>query len=746
VTLPHITGLINQIPLIGGFLGGPLQLFASFIDNNVDTFRELSTVGVDFGNSIFAAQEAATRSRLSLDTFASAVGQNSTSLALLGGNASRGAEIFRDLSNRVQRNFIPRFSQLGLTMEETAEFQGDFLDIQTRLGRAQQRDQRILGRQTSDYIEQIDLLAKVTGAQREQISEQLKEQALDKRIQGLLATLPREARKTLQSTAAALEAQSPAVADAFKNMVATGGVPVTDFGRDLARLNPRLQQLTAGVRNGTVSQQEVFEEFRRTARIANQQGDQFIQFTGTLAALGSEVGSATLAMLGFENFAEGFNESQQKQIDDMERGGKALAAFEGAVVQARNQVLGALIRSDVFTDLQTLFNDFIGFMADRDGGIAFLKRGIERFSTYFSNLYKKLVNDDLDYTLGDMIAELGADALEKIAPLFVKLGEAAIKGLGIAIKELFSNPLVVTATVTAIAGIFAGPAILKGVSLGIAALFGSVAAKRLLLRNINKLTGNRGPGPSATTSGAARTPKLPGALALGAGAYNTLNTVGDESLSTKEKIRDIVGEIFGIGFGIGGSVVGAGAGPVGSLALGTGGYITGKDVGTGLAHNLLGLGNETDAESNTDIENARRSQAASTVTDAQLERLDKLVGFAPQIDNLKQSVGGFQNTFNSLDLNYREIDRTTRSLEKMTDQLEEINTQLAGGEQGFFDRFGNNDQVTAGDVISGANTNNTEQLQNLNRVMKDILGVLLSANDMERKHLNATRRLTTNIY
>jgi len=749
----HITGLINQIPLIGGLIGGPLQLFTGFIDNNVDTFRELSTVGVDFGNSIFAAQEAATRSRLSLDVFANAVGQNSKSLSLLAGNASRGAEIFRDLSNRVQRNFTSQFAQLGLTMEETAEFTGDFLDIQTRLGRAQQRDQRTLGRQTNDYIKQIDLLAKVTGAQREQISEELKQQALDKRIQGLLATLDDGARQTLQSTAAALEAQSPAVADAFKNMVATGGVPVTDFGRDLARLNPRLQQLTAGVRNGTVSQQEVFEEFRRTARIANQQGDQFIQFTGTLAALGSEVGSATLAMLGFENFAEGFDESQQQQIDAMEQGGKAFAAFESAIVQARNQVLGAFINSGVFESVSDILADFVEYMTDPTKGLGQVERAIDSFSLYFNNLFEKL--GDPDYTMGDMIAELGEDALKKLTPLFAKLAEAGIKAIGIAIKEIFSNPVVATGTVLAISALFGLSKVVTGTIGAIVGLFTSRLVTNAMSTNIGKLFNrNRGPGTTAGPRAGPRAgPGIPKGLGLAGvtlSAAELAMILGDSDRSGGQKAADA----SGVAGGAGGAYFGAKAGlalgaltgpaapiasPLLALGFGTAGYFAGRDVGQGLGNMAFG-----DNTNNNQMQNAAETQV--TVTDAQLERLDNLVSFAPKIDNLKQSVGGFQNEFNSLDLNYREIDRTTRSLERMTDQLEEINTQLAGGEQGFFDRFTNNNETTAGDVLSGVTNSNQDQLRDLNRVMKDILGVLLSANDMERKHLTATRRLTGTLY
>jgi len=746
----HITGLINQIPLIGGALGGPLQLFASFVDNNVDTFRQLSTVGVDFGNTIFATQEAAIRARLALETFSGAVSQNSRTLALLGGNASRGAEIFTNVSRRVQNEFIPSLAALGLTMEETAAYQGDYLDIQTRLGLAQQRDQQALGNQTREYVKQIDLLAKVTGEQREQISEQLKQQALDKRIQGLLATLAPEAKKVLQNTAAALETQSPDIANAFKNMVATGGVPMTEFGRDLVRLNPRLQELTAGVRSGTVSQEQVFEEFRRTARIANAQGDSFLQFTGTLAALGSEVGSATLAMLGFENFAEGFNEAQQDQITAMEEGGKAFATFESAIVQARNAILGQLLDSGIFDSLQSTFADFIKYLTGP--GLGDIERIITQFSTYLDGMFDKL--SDPDYTFGDLIAELGTDALKYISPLFVLIAKEGIKAIGIAIKELFSNPVVAVGTAGAIAALFGAGKVIGALVGGIGSLFTSAVVKRAMATNINSMfTGgrrNRGGAPAGGVGPRApRVGKGLGLLGLGFGAYDIATTVGNENLTRQQKTTDIAGTVGGLGFGAAGVKAGAALGlaggpfapitvPLGALTLGTLGYFAGEDVGEFAGYHLSG--GYRNANGNT--------TSPDRVTDEQLERLDTLVSFTPKVNNLSESLNTFQSSFNSMDLDYRQIDRTVRSLEKMTEQLEDINEQLQGGNDSGFFGFGGNDrnQTTAGDVLSNFNSNQREQLEQLNRVMTDILGVLLQSNDMNKRQLNATRAMTGNLY
>jgi hypothetical protein len=184
-----------------------------------------------------------------------------------------------------------------------------------------------------------------------------------------------------------------------------------------------------------------------------------------------------------------------------------------------------------------------------------------------------------------------------------------------------------------------------------------------------------------------------------------------------------------------GTAIGAGVGALGGAGL-------------GLYKNFFGNDGDESGDGESQQQDLATAQAASTVSDAQIERLEKLVGFAPQVRDVSQSISGFQSTFNELDLNYREIDRTTRSLEKMAEQLEEINNQLQG-DQGFLDKlnpFSNNDEQTAGDVVSGSQNGSSEQIEKLNRVMTDILGVLMESNNMNKRQLSATRSMTGNLY
>ena len=49
----HATGLISKFPIIGGALGTLGQGMIELLDGQIDSFRNLSSTGVDFGGSMF---------------------------------------------------------------------------------------------------------------------------------------------------------------------------------------------------------------------------------------------------------------------------------------------------------------------------------------------------------------------------------------------------------------------------------------------------------------------------------------------------------------------------------------------------------------------------------------------------------------------------------------------------------------------------------------------------------------------
>lgn len=382
----HITGAISAIPILGPLVGGTLQLLIGVVDNNIATFREMSQVGADFGDSIFGAKLAATQAGLSLETFQQVVTGNSQALALFAGGASEGAKRFANISGMIQKNFGPQFSRLGLTMEETAEYTADYLELQTRLGRSQRMTDAQLSAGVANTVLEIDKLARVTGKRRDQIMEEMKENMADKRLKLIFNTMDESAQRNLNGVLTMMDSASPDLKDAITEMVATGGVPLNAMGQDLVRLNPNLAAMSEGLRNGTVTQDQFMEEIRKTAEMADNLSDAQKQQYSTLQAMGSEVGSAIIEIIGMKEAGKKLTDAQQAQLDAFEAREKATADFERVLQETKNKIMDALINSGVFDTIATMMGDFTAWLGSPDG----IKR-IEEFTTTLSTKFKELL-------------------------------------------------------------------------------------------------------------------------------------------------------------------------------------------------------------------------------------------------------------------------------------------------------------------------------------------------------------------
>ena len=87
-------------------LGAGIQALVNETDRQVEVFRQLSTVGADFGDGIFGSRMASIEAGLTLGTFATEVSANTDLFSRLGGNVNIGTRTFTRLSRsseRVQR-------------------------------------------------------------------------------------------------------------------------------------------------------------------------------------------------------------------------------------------------------------------------------------------------------------------------------------------------------------------------------------------------------------------------------------------------------------------------------------------------------------------------------------------------------------------------------------------------------------------------------------------------------------------
>ena len=438
----RVTDFAQHIPIVGG----ALSILTGFIDGTVDQFRSLTSVGVDFGGSLFEVQAMAARSGLSLETFTNTIRNNSTDLALFGGGAREGARRFTQISGMLQKQFGPQFSALGMTMEETAEYTADYISLQTRLGRSQQMTDAQIAQGTAAYTMQLDRLAKITGQQRDQIAAQLEKESLDARMRAVMATMDEAARANLTGVTTTLEAVSPQAAEAVRELVATNGVPLSDFGKDLIRLNPRLAEMSRGLRNGTVTQEEYLAEVRRTAEAANNLTDEQKLQYATMAGLGSSIGSAAIEFMGLANVGNGAADALDAQQQAAERGNQGLLDFERRITQARNIILGALIESGVFQSLETTLSDIINYFTSEDG-IAKMKEAVQQIADGIKDFITLIQDKGLFGAIGEKIGDAFKSMLTN---------STVLTAVGSAFALLLGGSVIKNAITGAIGGLFNG--------------------------------------------------------------------------------------------------------------------------------------------------------------------------------------------------------------------------------------------------------------------------------------------------
>ena len=92
------TGLKSAIDNTKGVVTGFADTLLKGGDQLLGTFQDVSKSGASFSTDILGMGKAAYESRLNLSEFADVIKTNSTTLAGMGGNVTRGAEAFAKLS------------------------------------------------------------------------------------------------------------------------------------------------------------------------------------------------------------------------------------------------------------------------------------------------------------------------------------------------------------------------------------------------------------------------------------------------------------------------------------------------------------------------------------------------------------------------------------------------------------------------------------------------------------------------
>ena len=333
----------SNLGALGRTLGQAFNQLTIEIHKQIETFRNLSEAGVQFSGGLFEYRRMAIDAGVSLEMFQNAVSGASESIANFGGSVYVGTKRFSEISGMIQRDFGPSMARLGIRFEEQLEYWGDYLDIQVKLGRAQTMSNQELQLGTQNYIMQLDQLATLTGKQRKEIAQAMQSAAADRSIAGIFQALEAGANENLRGIIGALEGITDTeMKGGLKDLIATGGIPMTEFGKSLMLLNPELGVMAKRARDGEIGVHEFSAAIRQTANLAMARGDAELRLTPILAQQGNTVLSAVTQMRRHTKFGEKLTEADAERLQMIQENNKAVQGLQGSFQRLANALLNLL--------------------------------------------------------------------------------------------------------------------------------------------------------------------------------------------------------------------------------------------------------------------------------------------------------------------------------------------------------------------------------------------------------------------
>lgn len=341
--------IVGAIPVIGGAakefangVGEAAKYVMGQLDALAKNYNELGDAGALAADGLDGVQRQFRQMGLvSLPTFTKALGQNSQGMIALGGSMSGAAEQFSKISGALTTgDMAGQFARLGMSFDQVGESAGKYVGALGRYGMTQGRTFEQLAQSTANYIQEVDLIARVTGASRKQQEDEQQKSLIDVRFRAKIADMidkgQVEEANRLQTYVNGL---TGAAADAAR--ATATGIPMTQeaaqanmMSRDAIRQN--ISAVIAGkdATRAVVDTQKGLAEGAKTFRTQLMYG-------------GETFGNVAIQALDAEAIVKRRAELEAKGIDPVEAAKQAqaeLLASKGATGQfadAQVKVAGA---------------------------------------------------------------------------------------------------------------------------------------------------------------------------------------------------------------------------------------------------------------------------------------------------------------------------------------------------------------------------------------------------------------------
>jgi len=393
-----ISDFTRHIPL------GPIQGLIEAVEGQVDTFKELSSIGASFGNSMFGITKASAEAGMSQSDLIELLGNNADSLRRFGNTVSDGTSRFGRLSKELRQSTAGRdLMAMGISTQEINETLISFNDMMVLGNRRRFMSEAQLTQGTITYQKELDKIAKLTGKSRKQLQEENNERMKDIRMQMAVSRMGTDEAARFTANLSNAATMSPQFEQALVDMA--DGMPTDKITKDMMLMSDTFRKNAGNIQNMSAA------EFQNFSKIVGQEQKQYLDRMGEQAtaamvqfntgvADGAQVAGALAGVVGTTE--EALAQEQEKR-DKMTA---EMTQISTTIADLRSKVILPIIESPMF---QNMMDSFAGMIPS-----------LEDSQTMFENLKTKF-NDDFKPALDKIITFFKTDGLTTIQDTFASM-------------------------------------------------------------------------------------------------------------------------------------------------------------------------------------------------------------------------------------------------------------------------------------------------------------------------------------
>jgi len=160
------TGLLKNIPLIGGAFALAYNDTVGYIGKLVDNYKQLSDVGQGYGQSLLDIAANAAQAGLSMNEYTNLIRKNSITVASMKG----GSTEFANLAKNVRKTAI-QFGDYGYTVDQLNDLTGEYTNRMRMYAQLNSLNSIDAVKSINDLAKETTLLSSVFGKSREEITK-----------------------------------------------------------------------------------------------------------------------------------------------------------------------------------------------------------------------------------------------------------------------------------------------------------------------------------------------------------------------------------------------------------------------------------------------------------------------------------------------------------------------------------------------------------------------------------------------